>query len=230
MPTLSELLTQSSDSPAALDVALKALGMGSMWDRCGIDVGSKAMDSMGRWSDEVFWGVLWVHRKLRAYPDQVRRLEWEIWWAWSQNHLVTSWRHQSKPGEIMDILWKTIDFGPLQIGVKGQALRQNLRRNAPGDCLTSCWAQKQDRTVKPTNWSERCIQTLSTAVTTGILVVLQFEQVGSWQKTCSLIAGRTLTLGCVVVDAESFFSFPLYTMFFFSWETLYTYNYTYNYT
>ena len=115
----------------------------------------------------------------------------------------------------MDILWKTIDFGPLQIGVKGQALRQNLRRNAPGDCLTSCWAQKQDRTVKPTNWSERCIQTLSTAVTTGILVVLQFEQVGSWQKTCSLIAGRTLTLGCVVVDAESFFSFPLYTMFFF---------------
>ena len=48
MPTLSELLTQSSDSPAALDVALKALGMGSMWDRCGIDVGSKAMDSMGR--------------------------------------------------------------------------------------------------------------------------------------------------------------------------------------
>ena len=36
MPTLSELLTQSSDSPAALDVALKALGMGSMWDRCGI--------------------------------------------------------------------------------------------------------------------------------------------------------------------------------------------------
>ena len=129
----------------------------------------------------------------------------------------------------MDILWKTICFGPLQIGVKGQAFRQNLRRNAPGDCLTSCWAQKQDRTVKPTNWSERCIQTLSKAVTTGILVVLQFEQVGSWQKTCSLIAGRTLTLGCVVVDAESFFSFPLYTIFF-SRETLYTYNYTYNYT
>ena len=130
----------------------------------------------------------------------------------------------------MDILWKTIDFGPLQIGVKGQALRQNLRRNAPGDCLTSCWAQKQDRTVKPTNWSERCIQTLSTAVTTGILVVLQFEQVGSWQKTCSLIAGRTLTLGCVVVDAESFFLSPFIPCFFFSWETLYTYNYTYNYT
>lgn len=42
MPTLSELLTQSSDSPAALDVALKARGMGSMWDP------TWAIFSMGR--------------------------------------------------------------------------------------------------------------------------------------------------------------------------------------
>ena len=44
---------------------------------------------------------------------------------------------------------------------KGQAFRQNLPRNAPGYCLTSCWAQKQNRTVQANKLEKKSCSTNS---------------------------------------------------------------------